>query len=176
MESARRELDIDRRPASASIGRWLVPLAAAAVFLPFANGRMSIPLAAWVAPFFLLRFTRSAPRAIVAAAAAVALETAALMFQFRGMVPFPAVIYAVVMLTYGFGFAIPYLVDRRLRRRLSPMAATLVFPSCWAAVEFLMSRGPFGSWFAAGYSQGGNLPLLQLLSVTGLWGLTFLIG
>src|SRR5262249_7401719 len=91
-------------------------------------------------------------------------------------VPFPAPVYAVVMLFYGFGFTLPYLVDRRLHRRFAPALASLVFPSCWAAVEFLMSRGPFGSWFAAPYSQGGNLPLLQLLSVTGLWGVTFLIG
>src|SRR5205085_2780849 len=32
------------------------------------------------------------------------------------------------------------------------------------------------TWFATPYSQYGNLPLLQLLSVTGLWGVTFLIG
>jgi len=176
MESARKVVDLDRGAVRAPVVRWLVPLAAAAAFLPFANGRMSIPLAAWIAPFFLLRFTRSAPRAVGAVAGALALETSALMFQYRGMVPFPGAIYAVVMLTYAFGFAIPYLVDRRLHRRLSPMAGTFVFPSCWVAVELLMSRGPFGTWFAAGYSQGGNLPFLQLLSVTGLWGLTFAFG
>jgi apolipoprotein N-acyltransferase len=46
----------------------------------------------------------------------------------------------------------------------------------WTAVEFLLSLGPFGTWFSVAYSQYGNLPLLQILSVTGLWGVTFLIG
>lgn len=160
-----------RQPAA-----WWLPLVAAAILLPFANGATSIPLVAWLAPLFLLRFSRSVRRAAIAAGVTLVLQAVALMIQFRGMVPLPAVIYAAVMLTYGLGFTLPYLVDHRLHRRLSPMAATLVFPSCWAAIEFLMSRGPFGSWFSAGYSQYGNLPLLQLLSVTGLWGVTFLIG
>ena len=51
-----------------------------------------------------------------------------------------------------------------------------MFPTTWAATEYLVSRGPYGSWGSAAYSQYGNLPLLQLLSLTGLWGITFLIG
>jgi apolipoprotein N-acyltransferase len=39
-----------------------------------------------------------------------------------------------------------------------------------------MSRGVYGSWGAIAYSQYGNLPLTQMVSVTGLWGITFLIG
>ena len=168
------------RPVSpsglAARGAAVIPLAGAILFLPFANGRWSVALAAWLAPIFLLRFTRTARRASAVVLVTLAVETGALMFQYRGMVPFPAPIYAAVMLTYGFLFSLPYLVDRRLHARLPAAAETLVFPSCWAAVELLMSRGPFGSWFSAAYSQGGNLPLLQVLSVTGLWGVTFLIG
>ena len=154
--------------------RWAA--LAAALLLPFANGASTIPLAAWLAPLFLLRFTRSAASAGRALSLALLLEVVGLMIQFRGMVPFPAVIYAVVMLVYGAGFTLPYLADRLLHRRLSPLLASFVFPLSSTGVEFAMSRGLFGSWFSAGYSQYGNLPLLQLLSVTGLWGITFLIG
>lgn len=42
--------------------------------------------------------------------------------------------------------------------------------------QFIYSHGPFGSWGSIAYTQSGNLPLLQLLSVTGLWGIVFLIG
>jgi apolipoprotein N-acyltransferase len=163
-------------PARRLRTRIAIPLAGAVALLPFANGRFSVALAAWLAPIFLLRLTRSWRRASAALGAAWTLSTGALMFQFRGMVPFPAPIYAAVMLTYGFLFAVPYLLDRRFHARLPIAAATLVFPSAWAGIEFLMSRGPFGSWFSAGYSQAANPPLLQMLSVTGLWGLTFLIG
>ncbi|MGB8342457.1 MAG: nitrilase-related carbon-nitrogen hydrolase, partial [Chthoniobacterales bacterium] len=60
--------------------------------------------------------------------------------------------------------------------RLSVFSGTLVFPLILTSVEYLLSLGPFGSWFSTAYSQYGNLALLQLLSVTGLWGVTFLIG
>jgi apolipoprotein N-acyltransferase len=157
------------------LARSWVPLLAAAILLPFANGGHTIALAAWLAPLFLLRFTRT-HRIIVIAPVTLVLQVAALAIQFRGMVPLPMVIYAFVFLIYGACFTIPYLADRLLRRRLPGFWSTLVFPFLWVGIEFLMSRGPFGSWFSAAYSQYGSLALLQILSVTGLWGVTFLIG
>jgi apolipoprotein N-acyltransferase len=68
------------------------------------------------------------------------------------------------------------VIDSLLARRLNGLALTLVFPTAWVAKEFFMSFGPFGSWGSAAYTQYGNLPLLQILSVTGLWSITFLIG
>ncbi|HSG43022.1 MAG TPA: nitrilase-related carbon-nitrogen hydrolase, partial [Anaerolineales bacterium] len=35
---------------------------------------------------------------------------------------------------------------------------------------------PFGSFGAAGYSQSGFFPAMQVASVTGLWGISFMIG
>jgi apolipoprotein N-acyltransferase len=35
---------------------------------------------------------------------------------------------------------------------------------------------PYGSWGSAAYALYGQHPILQLLAVTGLWGVTFLIG
>jgi apolipoprotein N-acyltransferase len=53
---------------------------------------------------------------------------------------------------------------------------TLVFPCTLVAAQFLYSHGPVGSWGSIPYTQTGNLPLIQLLSLAGLWGITFLIG
>jgi apolipoprotein N-acyltransferase len=52
----------------------------------------------------------------------------------------------------------------------------LVFPTAWVVTEYVASHGPYGSWGSTAYSQYGNLPLLQILRITGLWGITFLIG
>ena len=63
-----------------------------------------------------------------------------------------------------------------MRRRLAGVAATLVLPSAWVATEYLVAMfTPYGSWGAAAYSQHENLLLLQLTSVTGLYGISFLI-
>jgi apolipoprotein N-acyltransferase len=155
-------------------GSW-IPLLVAILLLPFANGANAIALAAWLAPLFLLRFTR-AQRILVGVPLVLAVQVAELAIQYRGTVPFPPAIYAAVMITYGVCFTLPYLADRLFSHRLSVFSGTFVFPLAWTSIEYLLSLGPFGTWFATGYSQYGNLALLQILSVTGLWGVTFLIG
>jgi apolipoprotein N-acyltransferase len=71
-----------------------------------------------------------------------------------------------------------YLADRLLAPRLKGFAATLVFPLALTALDFLaMTLNPIiGSFGAQAYNQYGNLALMQLLSVTGMWGVTFLLG
>lgn len=162
------------KTAAAKPGSWIV-LLVAALLLPFANGGNAIALAAWLTPLFLLRFTRTR-RLIIIVPLVLAMQVVALAIQYRGMVPFPTPIYVVVMVFNAFCFTLPYLGDRLLSHRLPVLLGTLVFPLLLTSIEYLLSLGPFGTWFATPYSQYGNLPLLQLLSVTGLWGVTFLIG
>ena len=51
-----------------------------------------------------------------------------------------------------------------------------MFPAAVTTAELLGTIGnPFGTAGSTAYSQYGSLPLLQLVSVTGIWGLTFLI-
>jgi apolipoprotein N-acyltransferase len=147
----------------------------ALILLPFANGGHSIGLAGWLAPLFLLRFTRTHNR-FVALPITVVVQAAAFAIQFRGMIPFPPPIQAAVVLSYSVAFTVPYVGDLLAIRRLSGFSRDLVFPALWTTVEFLISLGPFGSWCSAAYSQYGNLALLQVVSLTGLGGVTFLIG
>jgi apolipoprotein N-acyltransferase len=71
---------------------------------------------------------------------------------------------------------LPFLSDRLLAERLPGFASTLIFPLTWVVVEFIGARtNPFGTWGSLAYTQYGNLPLMQLASVTGIWGIGFLI-
>jgi len=150
---------------------WLL---AGAGLLLFSYGTSNIPAAAWFSPVFLLRFVRQqkfrlwVPVLYVTAIGAIA-------FQLRGMVPIPGLGYVIFLAVSGIQFLIPYLADRWLVPRIGGLPATLVFPSAWVVLEYINSFGPYGSWGVAAYSQYGNLALLQLLSVTGLWGVSFLI-
>jgi len=72
--------------------------------------------------------------------------------------------------------ALPYLADRLLAPRLPGFAGTLVYPLAVTAIEFLtISANPLGSFGAQAYTQYNSLVLMQLLSVTGMWGITFLV-
>jgi apolipoprotein N-acyltransferase len=51
----------------------------------------------------------------------------------------------------------------------------LVFPLTITLLDWVVSFGPLGSGMTAAYSQYGSLPLMQLASVTGIWGITFLM-
>jgi apolipoprotein N-acyltransferase len=150
-------------------------LALGAALLAVSYGADTVPLAAWLAPIFLLRFVR-VQKFRIWAPVVYATAVGATAFQLRGMVPLPSSYYAVFLVVDGILFLVPYLADRWLVPRIGGLPATLVFPTAWVALEYLNSFGPYGSWGAAAYSQYGNLALLQLLSVTGLWGISFLIG
>lgn len=162
-------------PARAGLLESAAVVVLGAALLPFANGGRSIPAAAFLAPLFLLRFTRTR-RPLPGLLTLYALQSIAFAVQFRGMVPAPGVLHTLIVLTYGGAATAPYVVDRLIAPRLRGWSATLVFPCAWSATEFLVSLAPYGSWGAAGYALYGSLPLLQLLAVAGLPGLAFLIG
>ena len=173
-ESAKKLSSGTSRSGLGAARSWIW-LAVAAVLLLFANGADTVPLAAWLAPLFLLRFVRG-QRLQIGLPAAYLVLVAAFAFQFRGMVPIPGIGYYTFLAILGILLIVPYAIDRLLVRRLTGLRATFLFPTAWATTEFVMSKGPYGTWGSAAYSQYGNLPLLQIVSVTGLWGIAFLIG
>jgi apolipoprotein N-acyltransferase len=169
--SAARSSSADGRDGGLKQGAGL--LLVSALFLFFANGRNTVAAAAWLAPVFLLRFIRSGR--LWRLIAAYGVVTAAWAFQFRGMVPAPQPILAIVWLGYGAFAMLPYVADRLLAPRLRGFSATLVFPCAAMGFDYLVSLLPYGSWGSPAYSQYGNLPLMQLAAVTGIYGITFLV-
>lgn len=84
-------------------------------------------------------------------------------------------IYVVFMLYMGLFWAFFSLVLARVRRSL-PVAAYIVAPFIWIAFEFILTHLLTGfPWGLLGYAQYQNLPFIQLASVTGIYGLSFLI-
>src|SRR5579871_2568933 len=158
--------------------RWLW-LLIGGLLLPFAAYQSIIPLAAWTAPIFLLRFLRLAPRARGALLMIFAAYALSILFGMRGgtgTVFDAAVGLALLPLLRGFLYTLPYAADRVIGARLGAWPRLVVFPCGCVVVDWLMSSsrvtGTFGS---PAYSQDSDLVLLQIVAVTGMWGLTFLI-
>ena len=153
---------------------WLV---VAIVLMPFAmDFKWMIPLAAWLYPIFLLRFVRTQPlwRGILLGYLAFVLVGVVLGPQGGA---FPGALYYLLVLGSGVIGILAYLLDRLLAPRLGGLLGSLVFPLAMTSVFYL--NGLFDPFTATqnnpAYTQYGNLPLLQLLSVTGLWGITFVM-
>lgn len=54
--------------------------------------------------------------------------------------------------------------------------ALLGIPAAWVALEYLRSRLLTGfPWALLGYSQSGNLAVIQIADITGVWGVSFLV-
>lgn len=54
--------------------------------------------------------------------------------------------------------------------------AVLVFPAFWASIEFAIAKlSIHGTFFNISYSQMNFVPILQIASVTGIWGISFTI-
>lgn len=64
-----------------------------------------------------------------------------------------------------------------LTRRLSWNRTVWILPAVWTAFEWLRNFLPAGGfpWASLGYSQHGFLTLLQILDVTGVYGVIFLV-
>jgi apolipoprotein N-acyltransferase len=148
---------------------WLWLLIGAAL-LPFAQFQTVLPLAAWLAPVFLLRFART-QRLWIAILGLVLAHYAATVVAMRNILPAPA-IYLIGLA--GVTGVATYLADRLLARRLNGLARTLVFPAATVAADWLFGQGSLGTVGSTAYAHVGNLPLSQVVSVVGIWGLVFL--
>jgi len=132
---------------------------------------------AWWALAFLLRGWRSMPSRTGLTGLALLLY-AALAAADRGSVPVNGPLYLVLVAGLTVLFLIPFILDRWLAARISGWASTIVFPMALVALELLRSRMPAGpaTWYSLAYTQYGNLPLMQLAALTGIWGISFLLG
>jgi apolipoprotein N-acyltransferase len=157
-----------------SVGLAGLLLAVGGVNFYFANGIHAAVFAAWLAPIFLLRFSRTTkpwlgiPLIGLVAAAGTTLNS-------KGLIPVGDAELIAIGVSAGVVVAIIFLIDRIVAPRLSGIAATLVFPAATVTALLVGSLGsPFGTWANDAYVQYEFLWLSRLSSILGLWGVAFL--
>lgn len=144
-------------------------------FLFFSNGRFSLFFTTWISAALLLYWVRNFST-IIGFLWAWLLLSIAWSFQFYGMVPVPYQFYIVITIVYGLIGSLPYLLDLILTKQRTHFLQTLIFPSCWALIDYFTQYTPYGSWGHAAYSQHTQLVMLQSISLFGMSFITFLIG
>src|SRR5512137_2058812 len=90
----------------------------------FCFGRKMIPVAAWLAPIFLLHFSHAVPAEIGLPLVWLAIYAASLL-AYRAVVPVPGGWYAVIVAAISLGSTLPYVADRLLYASLPGFAAAL---------------------------------------------------
>lgn len=153
----------------------LIWLALGGLLLVFGPGKWTIPLAPWIALVFLLHFSRT-EGLLVGCLGVWLVFFIAVAIAFRGVIRVPPMTFLGIVTLISTVCTLPFVVDRLLAYRLPEFVGTLVFPLTYVIVEWINARvNLFGTWGSLAYTQYGNLPLMQLASLTGLWGITFLI-
>ncbi len=132
---------------------------------------------AWIAPLPVLWFALKAPswrQAAFVAGIAYLIGSLNLFSYIRSLMPLPIV--AIVFLTPALIFAISALFARWAAQRWPLWIAVFAFPAAWTSYEFLNSiTSPNGTGGSIAYSQTDFLLVLQLASITGIWGITFVL-
>jgi len=86
--------------------------------------------------------------------------------------PLPLVLVLSVVPACFFGFAV--LLFRRFMVRGALWKAALVFPTFWVTCEYVNNiTSPHGTFPNMAYTQMDLLPMLQVTSVVGIWGISF---
>jgi apolipoprotein N-acyltransferase len=138
------------------------------------------PLVWWLSPVFLLRFmrTRKVGRGLFLIWLSSFLTSIPPMYYIlNALIPSPVPVFLIITAVFALMTScVPYLADRLLAPRLSGFTATLTFPLIMTVVSYISSKAnPMGGIGGLAYFQYSNLALLQLLSVTGMWGIVFLV-
>ena len=148
----------------------------------FTSGKYTIALAAWISPIIGLHFLYHNNRVRRSYGHLYLATWITLSIAWLGATPIWGLAHYGFMAVTALLGSLPFLADRLIAPRLArngrvPFIATLVFPAAATAMEFLtVSGNPIGNFGATGYSQASLPVLMQITSVTGMLGLTFLMG
>ncbi|QJW92852.1 apolipoprotein N-acyltransferase [Frigoriglobus tundricola] len=132
----------------------------------------------WLAPVPVLHFAYRAGTGPACAATFGAwfLGSLNLCAYFRSVLAIPFLPVALFLIIPAMAFVLAVLLSRALVRRGSLTGAALAVPATWVSFEYVVSV--FGLNGTAGnlaYTQVDCPTLLQLASLTGLWGISFVV-
>jgi apolipoprotein N-acyltransferase len=163
-----------RRPEG-WVATALVVVVSAALFA-IGTGLTPIWWVTWAAPVpvLLLAPRVSARRACGAAGAALLLGTAPLAHYWLAVLELPAPLVAAWLLAVPWVFAAVAVLFRALLLRGHAALAVLSAAACWSGAEYLIAvLTPAGANWTLADTQADNLPVLQIVSVTGPWAVGF---
>jgi apolipoprotein N-acyltransferase len=142
--------------------------------LAVSSFRWTVPAAAWLAPVLLMRFVRGTEKGATTLWA-IPLVSAARFLTIRGGWDMDLWMEIVFSVALNAPLLAALYMDRWGHRRLPGLAATLLFPSVYTALDWAIAFLPVGALFSPAAAQFPYKGILQLAGVVGIWGIGFLI-
>jgi apolipoprotein N-acyltransferase len=156
----------------------ILAIIASATMFYFGNGlEPSWPLM-WFAPLPLLWVALRSKwwQAALTTVAAMMLGSLNLWSYFTKTLGMPVAAWVEIFLAASVGFALGVLLFRALVLRGAVWSGLLALPAFWVSSEYLRNlTSPHGTAGSLAYSQLKFLAFLQLASITGPWGMSFML-
>src|SRR6202047_2552869 len=159
------------------MGAALASVAAAAMFY-FGNGLEPLWPLMWFAPLpvLLLALRMKWWEAAATAVSVMMLGNLNMWSYFTKTLGMPGSAWVGIFLAAGVVFAAAVLLFRVLVLRGAVWSGVLALPAVWVTSEYVRNvTSPHGSAGSLAYSQLKFLPFLQLASITGPWGMSFVL-
>ncbi|MFC2089410.1 nitrilase-related carbon-nitrogen hydrolase [Bacteroidota bacterium] len=151
----------------------LIILALGAVLLTFAGLNWHNAVAAWVAPVFLLYYTRNATwKGILLFL--LMMFFAGIFSQTYSNVLGLFIVNLVNGLSFSILYGLVYILDKLLYKKRSGFIYTLIFPAIIVSMEYLVSLS-MGTWGIITHTQYPLLGFLQITSVLGPFIISFMV-
>ena len=162
---------------SLSVVEAMLACASTATLMYFGNGLNPVWPLMWVAPLPVLWFATRRGKWSAALVAGIASLAGALTYrEYFRVLGLPAVAWLGFFGVAAVVFALVVVLFRALLLRNRVASAVLAFPAAWVTFEYVRNLlWPHGSGGSLAYSQLHFLPFLQLASLTGPWGMTFVL-
>lgn len=166
---------VHKRPMLATI---LAVLSTAALLL-VGNGMNPVWPLMWVAfiPVLLLSAETTSWRVAAGAAAlSILIGNLSMLHYLHFVLHLPVLAWLIPFSIASLLFAAGVLLFRGLLHRGAVFSAVIALPAFWTVCEYLASLAPTnGTAGSLAYTQERFLPILQVASITGPWGITFLL-
>lgn len=141
------------------------------VLFLFSHGSVTIPVCSWFAFVFLIRYHRTHARPWLGIVTLWGGMSVCHTFMYDGLLPVSGIVFYAACLLFGGIWVFPFIVDWLLYRRLDGLASTFLWPLLMVAINFFLA-----SYLPnLAHAQIEYLSLIQIVSITGMGGLVFLI-
>jgi apolipoprotein N-acyltransferase len=160
------------------MGAALLGAAMTAVLIWFGSGLFPLWPLLWFAPLPVLLFAARSSwwAAGLTATAAWALGNLTFWRYYTDALHVPLAFRLEIVIAPALIFALAVLLHRALLRRGAWWSALVAFPAAWVSFEYIFNlTSPHGTAVSLAYSQLNFLPMVQLASITGPWGISFLL-
>lgn len=139
----------------------------------FSGLNWNIGIAAWIAPVLLLYYSKNSKWSeilflILGIAIATAVSKSA--ENLSGIF----LVYITTGLSYALLYSLPFVLEKLLTGKGEKFYTTLVFPTAVVIVDYLLSLY-IGIWGHPAIAQYNNFNLIQITSLFGVFGISFLV-